>query len=307
MLRTLLTLSTVSLLSLGFALPATAADPVKPPPLVQLEKDGVMVKYLGREQGQDGWMTVKNGRIEYMYTTPDQKGLVLGVMFDENGDSVTAKQLQRAYHADADLARAIGANPLLEAPPVKGIVTAQVPPIAPPISAEEAGAKAAKGAARAEKLIATLAQANGFDLGQPTAPTAYVFIDPQCPHCKDFLRRARDGKYLESGRLHLRVLPVAVVNEKSVGQSAALLAAPNPQALIWAVADGNKDAIPVAKEPNLDKLKQNLQIMVDYKFDVTPIIVYRGKDGKVKLVRGIPNDMEAAVNDIGPLAPTVAQ
>jgi thiol:disulfide interchange protein DsbG len=43
---------------------------------------------------------------------------------------------------------------------------------------------------------------------------------------------------------------------------------------------------------------RNLAIMQSWKFNVTPMIVYRAKDGSVKIVRGKPKDLDALVNDI---------
>ncbi len=260
-------------------LPATlavAAEPPLPAPLQALKQDGVLVKYLGQAQGMNGWMTVKNGRIEYMYSTPDEKGLLLGILFDANGDSITAQQLKQAYEGDAVLAQAIGANPVLETQtkntPVKK--------------------------SKAEDLWAKLDGLTTVSLGAATAPAAYVFIDPQCPHCKSFLRAAMASDAVQDNKVQLKTIPVAIVNEKSIDQAITLTNDPKAVAYLTALIQDDKAAIPASALTDMTKLRANLQVFLDYKFDVTPLIVYRGQDGKVKLVRGMPADLPAFLADV---------
>ena len=256
-----------------------AAEPPLPPPLQALKDDGVLVKYLGQEQGMNGWMTVKNGRIEYMYGTPDNRALLLGILFDEKGDSITARQLKAAYDGDAALAQAIGANPMLEG--------TKPAPQAPQ-------AKSSKG----EELWAKLGTLTTVDLGAPNAPAAYVFIDPQCPHCKAFLRAAMGSQAMQDNAVLLKTVPIAIVNEKSIGQAITLTNDPKAATHLTALIQDDKATIPSAGMTDMAKLRANLQVFLDYKFDVTPLIIYRGQDGKVKLVRGMPTDLKAFLADI---------
>ncbi len=272
-------------LFLGFLPLATvqAAEPPLPPPLQALKNDGVLVKYLGQEQGMNGWMTVKNGRIEYMYGTPDNKALLLGILFDEKGDSITARQLKAAYDGDAELAQAVGANPMLEgAKP------------APQSTPQALTAKPSK----AEELWTKLGTLTTVDLGAANAPAAYVFIDPQCPHCKAFLRAVMASQPMQNNAVQLKTIPIAIVNEKSIGQAITLTNDPKAVTYLTALIQDNKATIPSAGMTDMAKLRANLQVFLDYKFDVTPLIIYRGQDGKIKLVRGMPTDLNAFLADI---------
>ena len=40
--------------------------------------------------------------------------------------------------------------------------------------------------------------------------------------------------------------------------------------------------------------------MQDWKLTGTPSCIYRGKDGKVKVVLGLPQDLDAVVADLAP-------
>jgi thiol:disulfide interchange protein DsbG len=76
---------------------------------------------------------------------------------------------------------------------------------------------------------AVAAQAKGFTVGAlMSANTAYVFFDPQCPHCGHL--------WQASMPLHKKVkfvwIPVAWINASSLSQGAALLTSSNPTALM---------------------------------------------------------------------------
>ena len=42
-----------------------------------------------------------------------------------------------------------------------------------------------------------------------------------------------------------------------------------------------------------------MAVMQSWKLSVTPLIVYRAKNGKVKIIRGMPKDLEALIKDLG--------
>jgi thiol:disulfide interchange protein DsbG len=93
-----------------------------------------------------------------------------------------------------------------------------------------AGAPATEKAAAATTpvtLEAITAEAQGFSVG-PTmaARTAYVFFDPQCPHCAALWVAAKPLK----SQTRFVWIPVGLLNEASTKQGAALLAAADPVA-----------------------------------------------------------------------------
>ena len=95
-------------------------------------------------------------------------------------------------------------------------------------SKQEAGAPATAGK-REVSVQAVAAEAKGFTVGAlMSAQTAYVFFDPQCPHCGHL--------WQASLPLHKKVkfvwIPVAWINASSLTQGAALLTASNPTALM---------------------------------------------------------------------------
>ncbi len=104
-------------------------------------------------------------------------------------------------------------------------------------------------------------------------------------------------KYIESGKLQVRILPIGFRDE-TIEQAAFLLAAPDPQDALFRHLDGDKTALPIQPEINTQGVQRNLAIMQSWHFDVTPITVYRAFNGSIKIVRGKPKDIDQIVADL---------
>lgn len=74
-------------------------------------------------------------------------------------------------------------------------------------------------------IDAIVAEAQGFNVGSTMSTrTAYVFFDPQCPHCAVLWQSAKPLK----SQARFVWIPVAMLNDKSAPQGATLLAAADP-------------------------------------------------------------------------------
>ena len=254
------------------------ALPEMPDPLKELANQGAQVRFLGRDYGLDAWITIKNGQEQYFYVLPDKSAFMMGVLFDNKGKLVTVQQVQK-LQSQGDtvldqLADGFGN-------------------VGEPAKKEQSK----EFETTSERLFNDIENSNWLPLGQPGAPVAYAFIDPQCPHCHDFISDLRKD-YLEKGKVQLRIIPIGFT-EETVAQSAYLLAAPNPQERWYKHMDGDKTALPAKSEISQQGVQRNLAIMQSWKFDVTPLIVYRGKDQSVKIVKGQPKDIPAVISDLG--------
>lgn len=252
--------------------------PEMPDPIKELSNQGAQVRFLGRDYGLDAWITIKNGQEQYFYVLPDKSAFLMGVLFDPKGKLVTVEQVQKLQAQGdstldqlADGFAGVGAE--AKKPPAKEFETTS------------------------ERLFNDIESSNWLPLGQPGAPVAYAFIDPQCPHCHEFISNLRK-EYLEKGKIQLRIIPIGFTPE-TIAQSAYLLAAPNPQERWYKHMDGDKTALPAKSEINQQGVQRNLAIMQSWKFDVTPLIVYRGKDQTVKIIKGEPKDIPGVVADLG--------
>ncbi|MEO5367314.1 MAG: thiol:disulfide interchange protein DsbG [Magnetococcus sp. WYHC-3] len=270
-------LAFVLMLAAGPAM-AQATDPVPglPAPIQNLMNDGAQVRYLGKDHGLDAWLTMKNGVEQYFYVLPDRSAFVMGVMFDDTGKLVTVEQVNRLRAQGDTLLDTLSEFPTPENSTKNAPFEFKTP---------------------AEQMLADVEGSNWVALGKAGAPVMYSFIDPQCPHCHTFVQAVRDGRYLEDGKIQLRLIPVGFKDETRA-QAAYLIAAPDPQGKWFAHMDGDAAALPAKTEINQQGVQRNLAVMQSWEFSVTPMIVYRGKDGSVKLVRGTPQDIPAVINDL---------
>lgn len=252
--------------------------PELPAPIQNLVDEGAQIRYLGRELGFDSWLTIKNGQEQYFYVQPDGKAFVMGVLFDDKGKLVTVDQVRRLREkGDTLLDTLAGDTTGFDLP-----------------KADEQERFEFK--TPGERLYNDIENSNWVALGQPGAPIAYSFIDPQCPHCHDFVEALKPE--LERGRIQLRMIPVGFKDETRA-QAAFLMAAPDPQERWMRHMNGDQSALPAKAEINQQGVQRNLAIMQSWKLTATPMIVYRGKDGEIKIVRGQPKDLPGMIADLG--------
>ncbi len=254
---------------------AQEAIPQPPAPIQTLVDDGAQIRFLGKEHGLDTWLTIKNGQEQYFYVLPDGQAFLMGIMFDNNGKIVTVDQVRKLQEKGDSVLDSLAA------------------PAPTPQQPDSFEFKSPS-----EQLFFDIENSNWLPFGQPGAPVMYSFIDPQCQHCHAFFDDVRKAGYLENGKAQLRMIPIGF-REETQAQAAYLLAAPNPQEKWFQHLDGDEKALPANSEINSQGVKKNLALMQAWKFDATPLIIYRAKDGTVKIVRGRPKDLAALVDDLG--------
>ncbi len=252
--------------------------PPLPRPLEVYVEQGAQIRYLGRENRYDGWMTIKNGVEEYYYVPVNDRSIFfMGMMFDDNGKVITFEQIKRLQKQSDSLL-----NTLVGESPVKK-------------DAEEEKAK--KPESPAQQLYRDVEYSNWVMLGDANAPYIYVFIDPQCPHCHDFMKDLKD-KYIKSGKLQVRIIPVGVLKEESKKQAAFIMAAPNGGDLWLEYIEGNKNAISSDERLNTQGVERNHALMSRWKFNETPLTIYKSKTGEIKLLRGRAKNIDDIINDL---------
>lgn len=270
---------------------APSQGPALPGPIQTLVDGGAQVAYLGNHNGLDGWITVRNGQEQYFYATPDGKSLMMGLLFDKDGELVTVRQVRTLQEKSGD---------------VLGLFTQPVPEELKEKQPTTVKAAALESAFKtpSEHLYDNLQDSNWIALGDDKAPVIYMFIDPQCPHCKAFLGDLRKD-YIEKGLLQVRAIPVGL-RPQTKAQAAFLLAAPNPQERLFRYMDGDEKALPVTGGVNEQGVERNLAIMQSWKLDVTPLTVYRAADDQVKIVQGRAKNPAQIIKDLPAAGPAPA-
>lgn len=259
----------------GGAARAADKEPDLPPLLKVLQDDGGQLRYLGQANGLDGWIAMKNGVEQYFYVTSDGQSILSGILFDKDGRHVTGRQVQALQEKSGD---------------VMGMFVEGLP------SRTEPQQTTREFRTPAEQLFADVSAANWIPLGKEGAPVIYSFIDTQCPYCHAFMKDIRRN-YIDNGLVQVRMIPVGL-NATTRNQGAVLLALPDPQAQWYKFLDGDEAALPLAPGINEQGVDRNMAILQSWKFDATPISVYRGADGQVKIVQGRPRDIGALIRDL---------
>lgn len=278
----------IFVLALGFVLPHIAVAqeekvPPLPAPLENMVKEGAQVRYLGKQAGMEGWISILRGKEQYFYVTPDREAFVMGLLFNKDGKMMTLRQVQALQKKEGAELDVFASAPEEKPSPFEAIASGQVD-------------KAFK--TPAEQLYNDLENSNWIPLGQRGAPVVYTFIDPQCPYCHAFVNDLRKD-YLNNGMVQLRIIPVGFRDETRA-QAAFLLSVPSPRDRYFRFLDGDKEALPVSQDINQQGVQRNLAIMQSWKLNVTPLTVYRGQDGDVKIVQGRPQDLPAMLADVKP-------
>jgi thiol:disulfide interchange protein DsbG len=157
---------------------------------------------------------------------------------------------------------------------------------------KEGAAPAGPGAPSASTPVtieAVEAGAKGFNVGSAmSARTVYVFFDPQCPHCAALWDAARPLK----SQARFVWIPVALINEKSAPQGAAILGAGDPIAMMdqheasLRNKQGGISAMGVA-DAQKDMVKRNTELMNKFGFGGVPTVVAKhAQSGQVVTLEG---------------------
>lgn len=310
------------------AAPTTTVLPPLPKPLEEQKSRGAQIYYLGRYETLEGWMMVRNGQPEFYYATTDGKAVIMGFLFDADGEVITAHQVGKlamtnpeqaknlsqmvspekgsaATRKEAEAEKAAEAAASASQPPAPLQTPVQTPtplqPIVTPTAPADAQATSSDIATNLERnspsnmLMDELAAAPSVGLGQTSAALVYAFVDPNCPHCKRFLREMEP--YIKAGQVQLRLLPVGF-NDQSLKQSAFLLAAADGGERLLKIAKTEVNDIPIDNTVNTDAVTSNVQILQRWNMMATPMVIYRNSAQEVKIVKGRPVDMPAMVRDL---------
>jgi protein-disulfide isomerase len=274
------------------------------PVLANIVKGGAKLFYLGERSGLHGWFIVKDGQIQMIYVTSDGQTALIGGMFTKDGVSVTEPQITNLTNTNKELAEMLNSASKQQEDVTKAGTTpggfAAVP--------GNATAAAGKGLAGnlppsvtispGERLMQDLQAAASVKLGNNANAELLVVIDPNCPHCQATWRELREP--VLANQVQVRLIPVSNnLNGESARVAGQLLQTANPFEAWDKYVGGDKKAL--AGEPDALHAKavvSNRVIVDKWNISSTPYIVYRAKDGRVKIVQGQPERMAAVLTDL---------
>lgn len=128
--------------------------------------------------------------------------------------------------------------------------------------------------------------------GDKNADTViYTFTDPNCPYCHRFREQAEP--WIDAGKVQLRHIMVGILKEDSLTKAATILGSEDPEAAMQEhQASFEKGGIEVDRKrvsaAHLE-VKANNSLMQELGLRATPSTLYRGEDGKITMIQGLPN------------------
>lgn len=300
MKKLILTLS----LALIFAAPVGAQTlqqtpkekPEMPKALASAEADGAQVMYLGEFQGLYGWALIRQGRPEFYYATKDNSALVMGLLFDAEGEMITNGQLAqlRANEGDDMFAMTGGLDDVNNSPKSTAPTT-NVVETSGRVDTGLATTIAPESLTPAQEMFVDVMAANWLTFGPNGKYEIFAFIDPDCPHCQRFI--ADSKPLVDNGTLKIRALPIGI-DPSSERKAALMLAGSNPMDRFLRYANGDQDALNAPANINVEGVQKNKSVLTSWGFDVTPIIVYKSGGGDIRVIRGRPKSMEDLIRDL---------
>lgn len=259
--------------------------PVYPPVIDNAARRGAQVQFLGERNGFTGWLLVERGVPTYLYVSEDKETVFQGMMYDGQGQPLTMGQLAEAQIRNPEF---------FDATAPEGADAAPLAPLPKTV------AETAPSGDIGQTLYNALSVSNYVTIGSTAAdaPVLYAFIDPECAHCEQFLKSI-DQKYLATGKLQLRALPIGLLSSASAQKAAFVLAQPDGGAALMAQVRG-QTPLPGNGGLNTEGQQLNIDLFQLWKFDGTPILVFKDKAGKILMVRGTPNNFDKMYGLIAP-------
>lgn len=265
----------------GCATDGNSPSGTRPETVEMLVRQGGDARFLGRAHGMDGWLVKLGDNVRAMYVAPDGKGVVVGLMHDENGDNLTVRQIEAL-------------QPSGDAEPVAAQeeAAAQEPGNEDAVAASPASAEAEQDPAKAAwEAAGTLAY---VPIGNADAPVIYVMFDPRCSYCALYLSDLLEGP-ISARKLNVRMVPVSVLGDASVRLAASLLGAPVPAEAILRHAIGRSMELPEPTEENMAVVRHNSEVLSGLGLRSTPRTIYRTPAGEYGVITGAPQNLAAFI------------
>lgn len=281
------------------------------PALSNIVKAGGKLYYLGERSNLSGWLIVKNDQIQMIYLTPDHQTVIIGGLFTSEGQNVTGPQITYLSQTNRDIGDMINnatqqQNQVTSAGGVEGGV-ASVPGDSATTMAAVAGAPQGPGVgglptavtlSPGERLYQDMEAAAGVELGPKDKPEIMIIVAPKCPNCKRTWKELRDS--VKGGQVRVKLIPIynSMGNEE-LNEAAQFLKTPAPLETWDRFVEGDTSALGgKPDEMAVRAVMANLNLISKWNIKGYPYLVYRGKNGRIKIVQGKPERMPAVLLDL---------
>lgn len=146
-----------------------------------------------------------------------------------------------------------------------------------------------------EQFLSAIAEGSfWFSVGSDNADPVYMFYDPACPYCARAIRNLEPR--IEAGEIQLRLIPVPVISQGSLGLVAGILTASDPEALVLEnarqLAGQGKTSIEPAdtaavRPEFLQGIQGNMDLAGNFNLPGVPFFAWSAAKGP-KFLSGVP-------------------
>ena len=274
---------------------AKAPDVNTIPVLANMVRGGNRLFPLGVRSGLFGWLIVKDGQIQMIYLAPDGKSVLIGALFSDRGDDVTGPQIATLVKANKEVAVLVNARQ-------QKTVAAAMAPGGASSAAESTNlastiSKMSVPGSLGDRLYQEMALASGVVVGHNDKAQIMMVIDPNCPHCQATWKEFREA--VLANHLQIKLIPIGRGEPENERAAARLLKAANPLESWDKYVGGDKSVLAGEADPMAAiAVKTNAALVDRWNISYTPYLVYRNKEGVVKIVQGKPEQMATVLSDL---------
>lgn len=143
-----------------------------------------------------------------------------------------------------------------------------------------------------ERIWKEIEQSSWVADGSEDAPVIiYTFTDANCPYCHKFREAAEP--WIQSGKVQLRHVLVAILSQSSVTKAATILGSSDSEAKMAQHHEnfdqGGVEIDNKAVEKGQVRVQLNTNMMQRFGYGATPTSVYKDENGEIQIVQGMPN------------------
>lgn len=276
-----------------FSRKASAPEVSSIPILANISKEGGKFYYLGERSGLNGWIVIVNGKTQIVYVTSDGETAIIGPMFSGDGKNISAAQIRLLSETEKDIADLVNGKVALPEP---GAIDKPEDKTAGESAVQKEHGEVSK-QSPGERLLQDLQSAAGVVMGRDDASQVNVIMSLDCPSCRATWKELKPA--VIDGLVQVKMIPV--VNAFSDEEKAAAqMLKGNGSFEAWdRYANGDKDALSGETETAyLEAVRGNFSLVERWNIKATPYIVYRAKDGQVKIIQGRPEKISVLLNDL---------
>ena len=323
-----------SILALGaLVLPVVAmakgsagpADPSRNSVLARVQASGAKLFYMGKQGGLDGWLIVKDGEIQAIYAGSDPHFALVGSIFGADGENLTAVQVGQTISGNMDglgpmiqpagtqpvdvadsvatpspVSLGLSGVPTVSLPPIPQMNIPQVPQVAwntPVANATSPSVFSPNAVPTGERLAHDLGALRQLAIGQDNAKDLTVIVDTSNSSAATVWGLFKEA--VEQGKAKLRIIPVASLDSEAERVAANLVVQRDVRQVWTRFVAGDRSGLVGDADPSALIAVRSAKSTVDsWNIRTTPYLVYRGHDGKIKVVSGEVKDVKAVLADL---------